>query len=130
MEKKEFHRRHLPHFQQSGQAYFVTWCLKDAVPAKALVSYTDRLKQIKSEIEIAKSNKVDEKLLGDLKLEYSIVRKKYIKAYEDLLHIQTEYKVDLSKEAPTQIILNTLCFFEGKRLENRAICVMKNHVHW
>ncbi len=40
MEKKEFYRKHLPHFQQSGQAYFVTWCIKDAVPPKALESYT------------------------------------------------------------------------------------------
>jgi len=31
MEKKEFHRHYLPHFQQPGQAYFVTWSLKDAV---------------------------------------------------------------------------------------------------
>src|SRR5659263_575603 len=30
MEKKEFHRHYLPHFQQPGQAYFVTWSLKVA----------------------------------------------------------------------------------------------------
>jgi len=36
MEKKEFYRHALPHFQQPGQAYFVTWSLKDALPAKAL----------------------------------------------------------------------------------------------
>jgi len=36
MEKKEFYRKHLPHFQQAGQVYFVTWCLKDAIPPKQL----------------------------------------------------------------------------------------------
>ena len=38
MEKKEYYRRELPHFQQPGQSYFVTWNLKDAVPAKAFVN--------------------------------------------------------------------------------------------
>jgi len=50
MEKKEFHRHYLPHFQQPGQAYFVTWSLKDAVPPKALQTYTQKLELIKSQI--------------------------------------------------------------------------------
>ena len=126
MEKKEFHRRHLPHFQQSGQAYFVTYCLKDAVPPKALESYSIKLKQLSSDIDSAKSNKADEKIICELKIEYSIVRKKFMKAFDDLLHLQTEYIVDLSKEENTQTVLNTLCFWEGKRIENYAICVMSN----
>jgi REP element-mobilizing transposase RayT len=130
MEKKEYHRRHLPHFQQPGQAYFVTWCIKDAVPPKALESYTIQLKQISSAIDIAKTNKADDKIISDLKIEFSKVRKKYIKAYDDLLHLQTKFVVDLSKEENTQIVINALCFWEGKRIENYAICVMSNHVHW
>jgi hypothetical protein len=43
MEKKEFYRQYLPHFQQPGQAYFITWSLKDAVPPKAFASYTQEL---------------------------------------------------------------------------------------
>ena len=50
MEKKEFYRHYLPHFQQPGQAYFVTWCLKDAVPPKALHTYTLKLEMLKSQI--------------------------------------------------------------------------------
>ena len=130
MEKKEFHRRHLPHFQQPGQAYFVTYCLKDAVPPKALESYSLKLKQLSSDIDSAKANKADEKIISQLKTEFSLVRKKYMKAFDDLLHLQTEYIVDLSKEENTQIVLNTLCFWEGNRIENYAICVMSNHVHW
>ena len=75
MEKKEFHRRHLPHFQQPGQAYFVTWSLKDAVPAKALQSYTLQLKDISLQIENAKTNKRDKELIRKLKIDFSIVRK-------------------------------------------------------
>jgi REP element-mobilizing transposase RayT len=130
MEKKEFYHRHLPHFQQSGQAYFVTWSLKDAVPPKALESYTHQLKQLTSEIETAKTHNADEKTISDLKIESSMVRKKYMKAFDDLLHLQTKFSVDLSKDQNTQAVINALCFWEGKRIENYALCVMPNHVHW
>jgi len=32
MQKKEHYRHALPHYQQPGQAYFITWCLKSAMP--------------------------------------------------------------------------------------------------
>jgi len=130
MEKKEFYRQHLPHFQQSGQAYFVTWCLKDAVPPKALENYTLQLKQLSSEIDIAKSNKAEEKIIAELKIEFSRTRKKYMKAFDDLLHLQAKSTVDLSKDENTRILTDALCFWEGKRIENYAICIMSNHIHW
>ncbi|MBP1664837.1 MAG: deoxyribonuclease [Bacteroidetes bacterium] len=130
MEKKEFHRRHLPHFQQPGQAYFVTWCTKDAIPAKALESYTLKLNEIDCRIKNAKEMNADEEMITNLKIEISKVRKKYMKAFDDLLHIQTGNIVDLSKEENSRIVLNSLCFWDGKQIENYAICVMTNHVHW
>ena len=130
MEKKESYRKHLPHFQQPGQSYFVTWSLKDAVPSKALESYTLQLEQLNSGIEMAKVNNTGEETINELKLQRSIVRKKYMKAYDDLLHLQTKPIVDLSKNENTQTIISALSFWEGKRIENYAICVMSNHVHW
>jgi len=130
MEKKEFHRRHLPHFQQSGQSYFVTWCLKDAVPPKALESITNQQKKLHSMIEIAKSNNAIENTIFELKIELSKLRKKYMKALDDLLHIQTKFIVNLSDEVNTQIVMNALCYWEAKRIENYAITIMPNHVHW
>lgn len=53
MEKKEFHKANLPHFQQPGQAYFVTWNLQDAIPAKAMKDYTQKLKQLRNNIDNA-----------------------------------------------------------------------------
>ena len=130
MEKKEYHRRHLPHFQQPGQEYFVTWCIKDAVPPKALESYSTQLMNISSEIDILKRNNMDENAISQLKIEYYNIRKKYMKAFDDLLHLQTKYIVDLSKSENTQEVFNALCFWEGTRIENYAISVMPNHVHW
>jgi REP element-mobilizing transposase RayT len=130
MEKKEQYRKHLPHFQQPGQEYFITWCLKDAVPPKALESYTIQLKQIHFEIETAQRNQPNEQLLNELKIKRTIIRNKYMKAFDDLLHIQTEMIMDLSNDENTRIIIDALRFWEGKRLENYAICVMSNHIHW
>ena len=49
--KKEFYRHLLPHFQQPGQAYFITWNLKDAVPKKALKRYSDELEKLRLQIK-------------------------------------------------------------------------------
>jgi putative transposase len=130
MEKKEFYRKNLPHFQQTGQAYFVTWCLHGAVPTKALERYSIDLRNAKSEIEIAIEKKVDEAIIHELEQKYYSTRRKYMKAFDDLLHSQTEFSVDLSKEENSKIVIDVLCFWEGKRLENYALCVMPNHVHW
>jgi REP element-mobilizing transposase RayT len=130
MEKKEFHRANLPHFQQPGQAYFVTWNLHDAIPAKALQDYTQKLKLLRNNIDFAiQSNRLQEQI-SELKFEYNILRKKMMKAFEDLLHIENKSVINLSKPHNTQIVINALRYWEDKRLENFAICVMPNHVHW
>lgn len=49
--KKEFYRHALPHFQQPGQAYFITWSLKDAVLKKALKRYSDKLNELRLQIK-------------------------------------------------------------------------------
>ena len=120
----------LPHFQQPGQAYFLTWSLIDALPPKALYVYTLQLRQINFNIQIAKKENENEETLAGLQMEYATLRRKYMKAYDDLLHLQTKFIVDLSKKENQEIVLESLCYWEGKRLENYAICVMKNHVHW
>jgi len=130
MEKKEYHRANLPHYQQPGQAYFITWNLKDAIPAKALKDYTIKLECIRNTIDSAvKENQPSEKI-NALRLDYNILRKKMIKAYDDLLHLKTKNIVDLAGIENTTVVYNALCFWEGKKLKNYAICVMPNHVHW
>jgi len=73
---------------------------------------------------------VDEKVLAGLKIEYSVARRKYIKAIDDLLHLQTKFIIDLSKEENTKSVISALNYWDGVQLENYAICVMNNHVHW
>lgn len=130
MEKKESYRNTLPHFQQPGQAYFVTWSLKDAIPPKALASYSKQLNLKILQIDIARKNGTTEVILAILKMEFYELRRKYIKAFDDLLDLQKEFIVNLSNDANRVVTLDTLCYWEGKRLDNYAICVMSNHVHW
>ncbi|MCL6103810.1 MAG: hypothetical protein M1292_15215 [Bacteroidetes bacterium] len=141
MQKKEAYRHILPHFQQTGQAYFVTWNLKDAISPKALIRYTHQLDTLKTRIGAANSdspmNKYRESEFAaptpeteKLKQEYYLVRKKYIKAYDDLLDTAKNPAIDLSRRENTEIIIQTLLFWEGKKLQNRAFTIMPNHVHW
>ncbi|HKL33703.1 MAG TPA: transposase [Tangfeifania sp.] len=161
--KKEFYRHLLPHFQQPGQAFFVTWSLKDAVPKKALKRYSDELEKLRLQIKsygaagvtgaavskpLIKEMRGSESTppgmsgsetappagtppeLGKLKKQYYSLRKKYIKAYDDLLDSERNPKIDLSKPDNLQPVKETLLFWNGKKLENYAFCIMPNHVHW
>jgi len=130
MEKKESYRYSLPHFQQPGQAYFVTWCLKDAIPPKALAEYTDKLNLLYTQIQYYKNTNADEEILNSLKSEFNLIRKNYLKAFDDLLDLQKTSIVNLSKDSNRTILMNALIFWEGKRIENHAFTIMSNHVHW
>jgi len=130
MEKKEFHRANLPHFQPPGQQYFVTWSLKDAIPPKALKYYTEKLDILRNQIKFEKQKNQNTELINKLQYDYNILRKKFTKAYEDVLHLKNKSIVDLSKQNSTHIVIETLCYWQNIRLSNYALCVMPNHVHW
>jgi putative transposase len=144
MEKKEAYRNRLPHFQQPGQAYFVTYCLKDSVPPKALVRYTQQLDNLKREIEKCKvgcgdpgaaifnrrNNNAITNRVTQLKQQYYLVRKQYIKAYDDLLDVQQNPTVNLSNPVNLTILIETLKFWENKKINNIVFSIMPNHVHW
>lgn len=129
MEKKEYHRANLPHYQQLGQSYFVTWSLKDAIPAKALKDYSEQLASLRLHIETSKRDN-NSLLFAELNSAYYILRKKMMKAYEDLLHLNNKTIVDLSSTDNLKIVIDALIFWQDKKLRNYAICVMTNHVHW
>ncbi len=130
MERKEAYRNNLPHFQQPGQSYFVTCCLKDAVPPKSLNVYRNGLENLKNQIAFFSEQKASEDKINQLKSEYQQMRKKYIKAYDDLLHIQSEYPVNLSDEQNRKIMFDAFLFWEDNKIRNEAFCVMPNHFHW
>lgn len=150
MEKKESYRHNLPHYQQPGQAYFVTWSLKDVIPPKALARYSQQLEIIRERLGGANSDspktggnleipvhdhRESEFAAPDperekLKLEYNLVRKQYIKALDDLLDGSRKPSIDLSRKEITDIVIKALQFWEGAKLKNFAFSIMPNHIHW
>ena len=148
MNKKESYRHILPHFQQPGQSYFVTWNLEDAVPFKSLERYTRQLEALGAKISgntilnreentwvikgavINRTTQTVSTEIEKLKQEYYLLRKKYIKAYDDLLDATHNPEIDLSRDDNTQIMIQTLEFWESKKLTSLAFTVMPNHVHW
>ena len=115
MPHNEHYRHILPHYQQPGQAYFMTWCLKNSVPPKALSRYTKKLEELKTEIENAHKQKNNQQLMMLLEQDYRSVRRQYMKAFDDLLHLQTEPVINLSKPEYTSIISEALRFFENEK---------------
>jgi REP element-mobilizing transposase RayT len=130
MEKKESYKHILPHFQQPGQSYFVTWSLHDAIPPKALARYTSELNTLKSQMKFLEQQKADLSEIEKIKQEYYPVRRQYIKAYDDLLDLDRNPEINLSKPENLDIMLSSLQFWQGKRLQNIAFTIMPNHVHW
>jgi len=130
MEKKESYKHILPHFQQPGQTYFVTWDLQEAIPKKAFIRYTSELEVLKPQIKYLEQQKPDSPEIEKLKLEYYSVHKKYIKAYDDQLDLDRNPKIDLSKPKNLEIMFGTLLYWEGQKLQNIAFTIMPDHVHW
>jgi len=130
MEKKEFYRHALPHYQQPGQAYFVTWCLIDAVPPKALEYYTNKLSNLHFEIQNLIKNKADDSIINLVYIELNITRKKYLKALDDILDLQEKSIVNLSTDENLDILIQAFTFWEGSKIENYAFSIMSNHIHW
>ena len=68
--------------------------------------------------------------LVKLKKAYYLARKKYIKAYDDLLDAVKNSVINLSKPKNREILFQTLQFWEGKKIRTLAFTIMPNHVHW
>ena len=97
MQKKEHYKHLLPHFQQPGQAYFVTWSLKDAIPKKALYHYSQKLDILKSQLQKFQIDTADSTLISKNKPDsYPLVKKTRIGIRDTQSHlskIKNEYNI-------------------------------------
>lgn len=69
-------------------------------------------------------------MLEELLQDYYLTRKKYMKAFDDLLVQNHDRTIDLNKPELLEIIIEALTFWDGSRIENYAWCIMPNHIHW
>jgi REP element-mobilizing transposase RayT len=128
--KKEIYRSHLPHFHTPGRKYFVTWCLKSAVPNLAIKKYSSDLENLKKRIELLEQRNAPSETIDSARKEYYILRKNYISFFNKMLDSQKEPKVNLGETTHTDIISTTLKYWEAIRITNIAFSIMPNHIHW
>jgi putative transposase len=131
---KEHYRRKLPHFQQPGQWYSVTFTLAGAIPKGTMERYSSQLYIARTQLKELRSRESEfpnsDKELTQAQNDYRIALLKYRLAYDRILNKSAVPGLILAKEENRKIIENTLLFWEGKRLTNHAWCIMSNHVHW
>ena len=95
-----------------------------------MARYAQKLKELKAQISFQKSQNVNTEIIDKLRSEYYSIRRNYIKAYDDLLHVNSSSNVDLANPQNLEIMKEAFLFWEGKKLHNFAYCVMPNHIHW
>jgi putative transposase len=136
---KEHYRRKLPHFQQPGQWYSVTFTLAGAMPKGALDRYSTQVQIARTRLAELSGSGLSQvrdfscdlgKLQSQAKKDYRIALFRYRLAYDRILNESALPGLILAKEENRKIIEETLLFWEGKRLTNHAWCIMSNHVHW
>ncbi len=117
--KKEYYRRKLPHYQNKGALFFITYNVKNAVNKISLEKikneFESRTKQLFPDDEHYK------KLLDE---EY----RRYFGKYDKLLH-KSKNNHFLKNDECAKIVVESLHFWDGKRIELYSYCIMSNHVH-
>jgi len=119
--KKDFYRRKLPHFQNIGGLFFVTYNLKAAIKIsdflKTQNEYEVRVLKLSENSQSYSSKKHDEE------------NRRYFGEYDKLLHSSKEKIHFLNDERCAKVVCDTLHFWDNKRIELYSYCVMSNHVH-
>jgi len=110
-------RRKLPHWEQDGACYFVTWRLADALPQELL-------KQWEFECHAWMTHHPEPWSAAD-EAEYHERFSQAVDRHLDAGHGSCV----LRDPAAAQIVADTLLFFEGQRSSMWAFVVMPNHVH-
>ncbi|PRZ01043.1 transposase IS200 family protein [Marinilabilia salmonicolor] len=128
--KKEQYRHRLPHFHTPGQDFFITWSLKNAIPAHAFEKYSLQLESAKTKIEQARKKEGEVSKIDYLKKQYNQIRRKKLKTFHEFLDAQRKSEVDLSKKVYTDLIKESLFYWEKNKISNFAFSIMPNHIHW
>jgi len=117
--KKEFYKRKLPHFQNKGALFFITYNVKNAVNNGDV----EKIKQVFQE-RVEKILRDNENYTERLDEEY----RRYFGKFDNLLHKSKE-NYFLKNNECAKTVAESLHFWDGKRIELYSYCVMSNHVH-
>lgn len=114
---KEVYRRHLPHWNQAGRIYFVTFRLADSIPAKRAAELRDQRQAWRRAHAIPHG--VTEQH------EFRMLFSRRIEQWLD----QCTGSCLLADPNCAQIVVDALTAFDRRRYELDRWVVMPNHVH-
>ena len=110
-------RRNLPHWEQQGATYFVTFRLADAVPAQLASQWREELETWRKFHP--------EPWNPEVIAEY---RKRFLQPREDWLD-QGHGSCLLRDSRVAEVVAQALRFFDGQRYHLDTFVIMPNHVH-
>lgn len=116
-------RGYLPHFEQKGSTYFVTFRLADSLPKEVLLKYREELANRMRTIPKNSGGEkdADETSALRIKTEYEEKIQKYLD--------NGVGKCSMNNSEVAEVVENSLKHFNGVRYSLYAWCVMPNHVH-
>ncbi|HEX6777965.1 MAG TPA: transposase, partial [Ktedonobacterales bacterium] len=112
-------RARLPHWEQKGATYFVTFRLADALPAQTLLAFEAERAALLKQQESPHELSADEKKRLDELLSERI--QGYLDTGAGACH--------LANPVIANIVANALRHFNGTRYQLFCWCIMPNHVH-
>ena len=127
-EEKKVSRRKLPHWEQMGCSYFVTFRLHDSIPINKLADWDLRRERWLQSRKIGRDIPYEEIiaiLSGDQKKEYYDV---FWKGYHDMLD-GCHGSCVLREPENAKIVSDALLYFHGERYQMGDFAIMPNHVH-
>jgi putative transposase len=121
-------QRKLPHWEQKGSTYFITFRLNDSIPKPKLIDWNQRRQQWLQSQGIdpqTPSSLLPEKLNDHQKYDYY---QRFTKYYHDLLD-RGLGKCELRNPENAKIVADALLFFDGDHYNMGDFIIMPNHVH-
>lgn len=116
-EIKEEYRRKLPHIQPKDAVYFVTFCLKGALPKHVAETLRDQKNIIVTSAMLSSTKKY-------------FARLNYFEEVNDFLDQAKSGPHWLKEPKIGQIVADSFEFIDGRDLKLVCYCIMSNHVHF
>ncbi len=118
--KTEYYRK-LPHLQPVGAIFFITFCLKDAIPGAVIQRLQEerdlKIKEIRKEKEANNAEAI------------YLQQKKYFATYDAFLDKESPRQFLLRKPEVAKIISDKIRTLDGSVYTLIAYCIMPTHVH-
>ncbi len=116
-QKKIYYKRNLPHYQPPGGTFFVTFRLKDSVPAAAMKNQLNK----QEEEMFAKKD-----LSQEERNEYHLA---CVLANDELLDRIKSGPFFLQEKAIAEMVIGKIEEYDGELYDLLGYCIMPNHVH-